>query len=70
MIILIIIVFALIVALQAPKLIREQKHKELTFFSILLFIGFVLNILMCLNVKIPSIKEGVRIVLNAIKLHY
>lgn len=70
MVILIIIVFALIAAFQAPRLIKAKQYKELVVFSIFLLIGFALNLMLALGVPIPNPTEGVKAVLNAIGLHF
>lgn len=50
MIILLILTFAVIVALQAPQLVRKKLWGELAAFSVLLAIGFVFAFLRMLRI--------------------
>ncbi len=70
MVILVIIVFALIAAFQAPQLIKAKQYKELAVFGVLLLIGFALNIMLTLGVPIPNPTEGIKALLDSIGLHF
>ncbi|OCL27572.1 hypothetical protein U472_03185 [Orenia metallireducens] len=54
MIILIVVVFVMIIRIEIPKMIKEEYWRELVYYSLLLFIGFVLSILNFYNVDIIS----------------
>lgn len=70
MVILVIIVFVLIAAFQAPRLIKAKQYKEMVVFGIFLLIGFALNLMLTLGVPIPNPTEGIKSILNAIGLHF
>lgn len=54
MIILIVVVFVMIIRIEIPKMIKEEYWRELVYYSLFLFIGFVLSILNFYNVDIIS----------------
>ena len=70
MILLIILVFAGIVITQAPRLKRTRPKKELVFYCIFLAIGFIVNILLTVGVKLPNPVQGVIDFLDMVHLHY
>ncbi|AFM39248.1 hypothetical protein Desaci_0171 [Desulfosporosinus acidiphilus SJ4] len=53
-IIVLIFVFTLISLSQIPSLLKNKQRKELTFVIILLCIGFVLNFLLIIGIKLPN----------------
>ena len=66
----VILVFAAIAGIQAPKIIKDKSWKELLCFIILLFTGFLLNLLLSAGVDLPSPVDGIIDFLDAIHLHY
>jgi hypothetical protein len=54
MIILVILVYTIIMLVDAFPLLKQKKTGELAFYMILITLSFVLSILMVFNVKIPS----------------
>lgn len=49
------IIFAAVLCVtQIPKMVREQLHRELAAFSVILFCGVLLVILKVMNVNIPN----------------
>jgi hypothetical protein len=54
LIILIVVVFVMIIRIEIPKMIKEEYWRELVYYSLFLFIGFVLSILNFYNVDIIS----------------
>ncbi|MEC0276126.1 hypothetical protein [Peribacillus frigoritolerans] len=50
----ILVIVAVIIAIDVPHLLREKLKKELWVFSILLLFGTVLSIAQALNIKIPN----------------
>jgi Na+/H+ antiporter NhaA len=59
MIIVLILVFGGIALIEVPRLVQQQYWRELTVFSILLGIGFVLSVLIALGVPIPPIADTI-----------
>ncbi|NLZ52991.1 MAG: hypothetical protein GX892_07580 [Thermoanaerobacteraceae bacterium] len=59
MIVLVIAIFIIIALLQVPGLIKQKLWRELTAFSVLLGIGFILSLLQVIGVKIPSPNQGI-----------
>ena len=68
MIILVILAYAVIVALELVPLIRKKKSKEAILYSAILLPAFVVSILLSLGVEIPSvalpIEKGVKSLLG------
>lgn len=50
----ILVITAVIIAIDVPPLLKKKLKKELWIFSILLLIGVSLSIAKALNVKIPN----------------
>ncbi|MFE0507921.1 hypothetical protein ACWF7H_26790 [Peribacillus butanolivorans] len=50
----ILVIVAIIIAIDAPSLLRKKLKKELWIFSILLLFGTALSIAQALNIKIPN----------------
>ncbi|MBK5443735.1 MULTISPECIES: hypothetical protein [unclassified Peribacillus] len=50
----ILVIVAVIIAIEAPSLLRKKLKKELWIFSILLLFGTALSIAQALNIKIPN----------------
>ncbi|QNG61702.1 hypothetical protein [Metabacillus idriensis] len=50
----ILVIVAVIIAIDVPSLLRKKAKKELWVFSILLLFGTVLSIAQALNIKIPN----------------
>ncbi|MEH6947033.1 hypothetical protein [Peribacillus asahii] len=50
----ILLIVAVIIAIDVPPLLRKKFKKELWIFSILLLFGTVLSIAQALNIKIPN----------------
>jgi len=70
MVILVILAFAVIVALQVPPLVKKKYIKELVAFSVFLFLGFVLMLLLVLGVQLPSPTEAVMKLFDALNWHF
>lgn len=70
MALLIILAFALIAVIEVPKLLRENRKKELTWFCIFSFIGFMLFMVLNAGVKIPGPIKLIINFLDTIGLHY
>ncbi|MDD5017851.1 MAG: hypothetical protein PHO15_07125 [Eubacteriales bacterium] len=68
--IIVILAFSAMVVWQMPKLIKERRWRELKYFSIFLFVGFVLNVLLAMGVELPDPTKGIQIFFDTIKLHY
>lgn len=60
-----LLVFALIILLEIPGLVRKKEWPELITFSILLTIGFILSFLQVIGVEVPNPNKGIG---NLIKL--
>ncbi|MFI8495356.1 hypothetical protein ACIGC1_21010 [Peribacillus butanolivorans] len=50
----ILVIVAIIIAIDVPSLLREKLKKELWIFSVLLLFGTALSISQALNIKIPN----------------
>ncbi|MGE7764004.1 hypothetical protein [Peribacillus sp. NPDC096540] len=50
----ILVIVAIIIAIDVPSLLRKKLKKELWIFSILLLFGTALSIAQALNIKIPN----------------
>ncbi|USK85839.1 hypothetical protein [Peribacillus asahii] len=50
----ILLIVAVIIAIDVPPLLRKKLKKELWIFSILLLFGTALSIAQVLNIKIPN----------------
>lgn len=50
----ILVIVAVIIAIDVPPLLRKKLKKELWIFSILLLFGTALSIAQALNMKIPN----------------
>ena len=50
----ILVIVAVIIAIDVPHLLRNKLKKELWIFSILLLFGTALSIAQALNIKIPN----------------
>jgi uncharacterized membrane protein (DUF2068 family) len=51
---LLIVVYALILLMEAPGLIKKKYWRELIAFSVLLTLGFTLCILQTMRVNVPN----------------
>lgn len=71
MIILLLIGFAGIALLDAPKLIKSKSWKELTVFSILFIFAFTISLLQIWGIKFPSPIKGIQyIIKDLLHLNY
>ncbi|OAT85561.1 hypothetical protein [Desulfotomaculum copahuensis] len=61
-IILLIIVFGLIIAAQAPPLIKKKMWRELAAFSVLMLIGMFYSFGLALNLPLPNPAKAVEAV--------
>jgi len=52
--ILLILIYIAILLLSVPGLIKRKEWRELTFFSVLYIIAFVLGLLYVLDIPVPS----------------
>ncbi|MFF2588118.1 hypothetical protein ACFVSS_09560 [Peribacillus butanolivorans] len=50
----ILVIVAIIIAIDVPSLLRKKLKKELWIFSVLLLFGTALSISQALNIKIPN----------------
>jgi hypothetical protein len=50
----ILIISAVIIAIDAPPLVRNKRKKELAIFSTLLLFGTALSIALALGIQIPN----------------
>ncbi|MFD2442840.1 hypothetical protein ACFSO7_02370 [Bacillus sp. CGMCC 1.16607] len=55
----ILVIVAIIIAIDVPPLLRKKLKKELWIFSILLLIGIVLSVAQVLEMKIPNPLEWI-----------
>ncbi|PEZ74705.1 hypothetical protein [Bacillus sp. AFS017274] len=55
----ILVIVAVIIAIDVPHLLRNKLKKELWIFSILLLFGTALSIAQALNIKVPNPLDGI-----------
>ena len=60
MIFLLITAFIGIVLFEVPDLLRKKYWRELAFFSVFLFLGFILSLLQNIGVKLPDPNKGIQ----------
>ena len=66
MIVLLIIGFAGIALIDAPKLIKDKSWKEFIVFSIFFVFAFTIALLQIFGVKIPSPIKGIQYIIKDI----
>jgi len=54
MVIVVVLVFLVIIALEVPGLVKEKMWRELTAFAVLLSFGMALSIPQALGLQLPS----------------
>lgn len=54
MIVLVVLAFLLIIALEAPGLFKKKAWRELAAFSFLLLLGFALALPQVLGIEVPN----------------
>lgn len=54
MVVLLVLLFAGIIWLEAPGLVRAQKWRELAVFAVLLVTGMILSIPQALGITLPN----------------
>lgn len=60
----ILIIAAVMVFSEVPPLVEQKQKKEVIIFSILLFLGIVLSILVALDVTVPNPLDFISYVLK------
>jgi len=55
-----ILIYALIMALSVPGLIKRKEWRELAAFSVFYVIGFVLGLMYVLDIPVPSPMKGLQ----------
>ncbi|WP_419962287.1 hypothetical protein [Psychrobacillus sp. BM2] len=60
----ILIIAAVMVISEVPPLVEQKQKKEVIIFSILLFLGIVLSILVALGVTVPNPLDFISYVLK------
>lgn len=66
MILLLILVFAVIIAFEVPGLVRKKMWRELTAFSVLLLMGMILSFGQALKLPLPNPTRGIEAVFRPI----
>lgn len=61
-----IMFFIGVVFIEVPELIRKKYWRELTVFSLLLLLAFILSLLQTMGVKIPSPMKGIQYLIKDI----
>jgi len=54
------IIYALIIIINVPGLIKRKEWRELTVFSVLYIIAFALGLMYVLDIPIPSPMKGLQ----------
>lgn len=55
-----LLIYALIIIINVPGLIKRKEWKELTAFSILYVIAFTLGLMYVLDIPVPSAMKGLQ----------
>jgi len=55
-----LLIYALIIIISVPGLIKRREWRELAAFSILYIVAFVLGLLYALDIPIPSPMKGLQ----------
>lgn len=66
MIVLLILVFAVIIAFEVPGLVKKKMWRELAAFSVLLLIGMVLSFGQALKLPLPNPTRGIEAVFRPV----
>lgn len=67
--VIVILVFAAIAAIQGPKIIKDKNWKEILCFMTLFLVGFALNLVLSAGIDLPSPIEVIMDFLDVIRLH-
>lgn len=59
MVLVLVLIFLAIVALEAPRLVREQKWRDLAAFGGTLLIAMVMTIAAVLDIPLPNPTRGI-----------
>jgi len=54
LIVLALLAFLLIIAIEAPGLVKKRMWRELIAFAVFLWIGMTLSVLQILDIEVPS----------------
>lgn len=66
-----LLIYALIIVITVPGLIRRKEWRELTAFSILYIIAFALGLMYVLDIPIPSPMKGLqRLIADVLGIKY
>ena len=60
MFILIIAVYALIIFIEAPTLFKKNNNKKLIIYLFLIAIPAIIDVLLSINVEVPSPSNGIK----------
>jgi len=66
MLLLLLLVFGGIIALEAPGLVREQMWGELAAFGFLLALGMVLSVAQMLDIPLPNPTKGIEAIFKPV----
>lgn len=60
MVIIVIVIYSIILFVEVPSLFQQEKKKELILYFTLITFSFILNLLLSLDIKIPSPAEPIK----------
>jgi predicted permease len=66
-VVMLICAFIFIGWLEIPKLLKKKHWNELATFLVLLLIGFTLNFLYIIDVKLPSPNKGIEYLIHFVQ---
>ena len=66
MVLVLILVFLVIIALEVPGLVRKKMWRELVAFSILLVIGMVFSFGQALGYEMPNPNKGIEYMFKSV----
>ncbi|HHV50778.1 MAG TPA: hypothetical protein GXX54_03640 [Clostridiales bacterium] len=70
MIVLIILAFIIMLAINLPSLIKSRDYKLIIIYGCFYTASFALSLLLAMNVKLPSILEMADSLFKTLKLSY
>lgn len=66
MVLLVLAAYAILGFAEVPRMVHDQTWKELIVFGVLFVMGFVVFVLICYNIHVPSPIRGIRYLLTEV----
>ncbi|MDA8234566.1 MAG: hypothetical protein M0Z31_07210 [Clostridia bacterium] len=65
MVLVLVLVFLAIIAMEVPSLVKKQMWRELVAFSLLLLIGMVFSFGQALGYQMPNPNKGIEFIITS-----